>query len=289
MAQKNSVTSEPKVIWCDGRLIDVDAFRVSSADRGLLHGHGLFETMLCLDGRVVFASRHLDRWARSCERLGWPDRAPDLQRVAASLLTANRLLTGPARLRMSLTAGSGPLDDAAPGRDAVLWMSASPAEPPPESCTLVLSPWSKNSRSPLAGIKSSCYAENLLALAQARARGFDQALLLDGDGRLSEAATSNLFFIRSGRLFTPSLATGCLPGVTRGWVIETASSIGMPCDEGAFPLADLESADGAFLTSSIRGVVPVVRFGTRELPVTPEIIVLRDSWNAAIREPALSG
>jgi branched-subunit amino acid aminotransferase/4-amino-4-deoxychorismate lyase len=276
-------------IWVNGCLIDAEEFRINPSDRGLLHGCGLFETLLCIDGRLVFADRHLHRWRQSCDQLGWQVVLPDIRAAVASLLHANGLQSGRTRVRVSLTAGTGSLDDPALGEDAMLWITVSPAPDAPLSVTAHLSPWRVNERSPLAGIKSSSYAEHLLAISHARSCGFYEALLFDSRENLSEAASSNVFLVKDGALLTPSCTTGCLPGITRGWVIEEAARLGIPCVEGEFSRDHLDTADGIFLTSAIRGVAPVTRLEQRTLPIIPIAADFRAAWHQAVSDPAVSG
>jgi branched-subunit amino acid aminotransferase/4-amino-4-deoxychorismate lyase len=132
-------------------------------------------------------------------------------------------------------------------------------------------------------LKCASYAGNLVALQQAARLGFEETLFLNTAGQLCEAATANVFLVKNGGLFTPSLASGCLPGITRGVVMELAEQQGIPCAEGAFFLADLQAADELFLTSSMRGVMGVARFEERFLPTGPVTRLLGEAWQAAIR------
>ena len=245
-------------------------------DRGAIHGLGLFETMLAFDGVLVFADRHLARLRQGHEALGWTVDLPGFQEIACELLSKNFLAKGRARIRLTVTAGSGPIHDLTPGDDRLVWMTAVPALVPPESLTACLSPWPRNEFSPLAGLKCASYSENLIALDQARRQGFDETIFLNTAGHLCEAATANLFLVKDGSLFTPSLASGCLPGITREVAIELAAEEGIPCEVGALVLADLQVADEVFLTSSTMGVVRLSRLGDRALFPGPVARRLRE-------------
>jgi branched-subunit amino acid aminotransferase/4-amino-4-deoxychorismate lyase len=118
-------------------------------------------------------------------------------------------------------------------------------------------PWRRNPDSAISGIKSTSYAENLLAFMAARAAGADEALILNTRGELCEGATSNLWHVTAGKLCTPGLHSGCLPGVTRQIVLELCGEAGVEVDQSARGGAALGSADAIFLTSSIRGLHPV--------------------------------
>ncbi|MCP5544968.1 MAG: aminotransferase class IV [Akkermansiaceae bacterium] len=268
-------------VWCNGDWCDASAIKVSATDRGLLHGFGLFETLLAIDGRPVFVDRHLERLRASCDRLGWTVPDVDFASLSGEVLARNELTRGRARLRISLTAGSGPLHDRGAGEDRLLWISAYPAPEVPESITATVSPWRLNERSPLAGLKSGSYAEHLLALSAARAAGFDEALCFNTSGFLCEAATANVFLVTGGILFTPSLETGCLPGGTRAVVLEAAATMGMPVRECLLTDRDLRTAEEIFVTSSLRGVLPISRLDGRELAKRPFSDAFREEWRRA--------
>ena len=232
-------------------------------DRGTLHGLGLFETLLAIDGVPVFTDRHLARLHQACARLGWPLTLPDFHETATELLARNDLTAGRAKIRLAVTAGSGSIHDLTPGGDRLVWMTVLPVGEPSDSLTACLSPWPRNERSPLAGMKCASYAENLVALDHARRQGFDETIFTNTVGHLCEAATANLFLVNDGTLITPPLASGCLPGITREVVIELAEVLGMPCEERDLLPRELQCADEVFLTSSIRGVTRLSRIDDR--------------------------
>ncbi len=238
--------------------------------------------MAAIDGVVVFADRHLARLRQSCEKLGWVIELADFRKIASELLVRNSLTTGRARLRLIVTAGSGPLNELAAGLDRVVWLAAFPAGETPASMTVCLSPWPRNERSPLAGLKCASYAENLIALDHARHHGCDETIFLNTAGQLCEAATANLFLVKNGVLLTPSLDSGCLPGIGREVMIELAAVEARP-----LVLADLHAADEIFLTSSTRGVIPVVRLDQRTLACGPMTQILRAAFHEAAARDAV--
>ena len=244
-----------------------------------MHGLGLFETLLAVDGAPVFVERHLDRLHAACKRLAWPVEYPGLREAIVELLQRNGLTEGRARIRFSITAGSGTLRDLSLGADHLVWMTAAPMVDVPASTSACLSPWPRNEHSPLAGLKCASYAENLLALQHAERLGFEETLFLNTAGHLCEAATSNVFLVKNGGLHTPSLDAGCLPGITRAVVMELAEKLGIPCDQRDMPVEALRDADELFLTSSIRGVMALSRFEQRTLAPGPVTQRLREAWN----------
>jgi branched-subunit amino acid aminotransferase/4-amino-4-deoxychorismate lyase len=143
----------------------------------------------------------------------------------------------------------------------------------------VLLPWRRHRRDPLAGLKTLSYAANARGLEEARRRGADEGLWLNDRGHLVEGCASNLFVVRHARLYTPSPADGILAGVVREIVLDVARSVGLVVHEGRLRLRRLERADEAFLTSSVRGVRPLVALGGS--PVGPG---RPGPWTRRIRE-----
>jgi branched-subunit amino acid aminotransferase/4-amino-4-deoxychorismate lyase len=270
-------------LWSNGEWFDSQDFPVSPLDRGAILGLGLFETLLALDGAPVFANRHLARLLTGCERLRWSVPLPDFHETAKELLVRNNLTSGRARIRLAVSGGSGAIDDLTPGTDRMVTMIALRVDDAPASLTVNLCPWPRNEKSPLAGLKCASYAENLVALDHARRLGFDETIFLNTAGQLCEAATANLFLVKDSVLFTPPLESGCLPGITRGVVIESAARHGISCGQRDLTSADLRAADEVFVTSSIRGLTGVSRFETKMLPPGPITRILREAWDAAVR------
>jgi branched-chain amino acid aminotransferase len=240
---------------------------VGIGDRGLTVGFGLFETIGVRDGVPLAFARHWQRLAnsgRSCGVKVLPREV--LAAAAAGVLERNRLLDGCARLRVTVTGGAGALTTIEEGCGGVTVVSAARGAMAADSAAAVLCPWTRNERDPLAGHKTLCYASNLPALDWARRAGFDEPVLANSRGELCECATANLFVVIGGSLLTPSLLTGCLPGVTRGLVLELARAAGVPLEEVELPAGRMTEAEEAFLTSATRGVQPLRRLGHRELP-----------------------
>jgi branched-chain amino acid aminotransferase len=205
-------------------------------------GDGVFETVKVVGGRPFALGRHLARLRASAAALGLPE--PDDEelraRVAAAVAEAAPLM----RVRLTW---------AFPG---VAVAVAAPTQPPAAAAYVVTSPWPRNERGPLSGHKTTAYADEVVALAHAREQGADEALLADQRGRLSEGTASNVFYVVDGELRTPSLATGCLPGITRALVLEWWGAV-----ETDAPLAEVRrGASEVFLTSSLRDVQPVRRW-----------------------------
>jgi len=174
-----------------------------------------------------------------------------------------------------VTAGPGPLGSnrAVAGQDRqTVLVLAGPAVRP-QTARAVRVPWVRNERSAVAGLKTTSYAENVVALAYAAARGGDEALLANTRGELCEGTGSNVYVERGGELITPGLATGCLAGITRELILEWALDAGLPVREaaaGELPFSVLDEVGpggpGLAVSSSVRNVVPVVDLDGRQVP-----------------------
>lgn len=237
--------------WVDGSLVAPDAATVSAFDHGLTVGDGVFETLRVYRGTPFALRRHLDRLGRSAAGLGL--RVPDrevLARACAEVVDAGGLAD--ARLRLTVTGGPGPLGSPRGAGPPTVVAAVAPLAPVAPMAAVAVAPWPRNERGPLAGLKTTSYAENVVLLAWARERGAEEAVVADTTGRLCEGTGANVFVVHDGRLRTPTLASGCLAGVTRALVLEQTDA-----EEADLALDDLASADEAFLTSSTREVQPI--------------------------------
>lgn len=251
------------VVWVDGRMVGDHEPSVSAFDHGLLTGDGVFETLRIYRGVPFAARRHLERLARSAAvmGLGVPD-AETLRAVMAQVVEANHLVDG--RLRITVTGGPAPLgSDRGDGGPTVVVAAGPPAVWPPVTDAAV-SPWPRNERGALAGVKSISYGENVVALAFAAERGAGEALFGNLAGNLCEGTGSNVFLSIEGRLVTPPLSAGCLAGVTRELLLEVVRVA-----EEDLPLSALRRATEAFLTSSTREVQPIRAIDGLELAAAP--------------------
>ncbi|MDO8120493.1 aminotransferase class IV [Isoptericola sp. b490] len=260
------------VVWLDGRLRDPEEPVLSAVDHGITVGDGVFETCQVVDGQAFALTRHLARLTRSARGLGLDDPDLDAVRAGVSAVLGERPDLG--RLRITVTAGIGPLGSTrTPGPQTVL-VVAGPV-PPPHPIRTVRSRWVRNERSAVAGLKTTSYAENVVAVAEATKVGADEAWLANTRGELCEGTGSNAFVELDGRLVTPPLSSGCLAGITRALVLEWAAQEGLPVGEEALPWEVLDEVSagraGLALCGSIRTFVPVVELDGVPLAATPLI------------------
>lgn len=250
-------------VWVDGGLVDPASASVSAFDHGLTVGDGVFETLRVYRGTPFALRRHLDRLARSAAGLALPvpDRA-ELERACAEVVAAAGLAE--ARLRLTVTGGPGPLGSPRGEAPPTVVAAVAPLAPVSPAAAVAVAPWPRNERGPLAGLKTTSYAENVVLLAWADERGAEEAIVADTIGRLCEGTGANVFVVHDGRLRTPTLASGCLAGVTRALVLELTDA-----EEIDLPLDALATAEEAFLTSSTREVQAIGEVDGQALPPTP--------------------
>ncbi len=164
-----------------------------------------------------------------------------------------------------MTGGPGPLGSERVDGATTYAVQVAAQEPPPPTSAAVSAPWVRNERSPVAGLKTTSYAENVVALAYAKERGASEALLANTRGELCEGTGSNVFVAVDGELLTPPLASGALAGISRALLLEWAADAGLPVREQMLPFDVLATAPEVLLTSSIRDVQPLHRMDDREL------------------------
>lgn len=247
--------------WLDGRLVPEAEAQISAFDRGFLYADSLFETLRVYGGQAFRLAAHEQRLTASARVLGLPLPDLDPPAVVARLLEANGLAD--ASVRVTVTRGpslAGPRPS--PGGAPTLLLQARPLRPglaaqAQDGLAARRLPWPLRARGLwLQTHKTGAYLSSVVALGQVLPD--EEPILENTDGQLAEGATSNLFWVRGSRLFTPHPDAGCLPGVTRALVLELAPALGLATDEGFFPATDLAGADEAFLTNSVIEVTPLV-------------------------------
>lgn len=265
-------------VWVDGALVDPDTPAVSAVDHGVTVGDGAFETAKIDAGRPFAVGRHLARLDRTMAGLGLPPADHGrLREGIAAVLDGDPIEFG--RLRWTVTGGRGPLGSDRLDSDLTHIVTAVPHARPEAHGAVVTVPWVRNERAATAGLKTTSYADNVIALARAKEHGAVEALFANTRGELCEATGSNVFVVTDGVLRTPPLESGCLAGITRELVLEWWRAEGHEVREEPLPLDVLEHADEVFLTSSIKDVFPVSAVDGRALswpgPVTSRA---REVW-----------
>ena len=261
VGQQRQATS----VWLNDRLVEQAQATVSVRDRGFTSGDGVFETIKVVDGRPFALTRHLDRLANSIRIVGLAHPGDSFLRDAvAQTLAANAVHVGSlGRMRITLSAGDPSVAASVPSRSGgvTLVITVDSQRPHPTSVSVMTVPWPHNEHGPLVGAKTTSYADNLAVLERVRARGFDEALIADTSGRVCEATTANVLLGVDGDLITPTLATGCLPGVTRALLIEWGIA-----QEQDLSFAAAADASELLLSSSTRNLIPADLLDQTRLP-----------------------
>ncbi|MEU0375146.1 aminodeoxychorismate lyase [Streptomyces sp. NPDC006283] len=250
-------------VWVNGALTDLDDARVSVLDHGMTVGDGIFETVKAVDGQPFALTRHLERLARSAKGLGLTE--PDLDEVrhaCTAVLAANPMPLG--RLRITYTGGLSPLGSDRGTDGPTLVVAVGESVRRPDTTAVITVPWTRNERGALTGLKTTSYAENVVALAKAHDQGASEALFANTVGQLCEGTGSNVFVVLDGELHTPPVSSGCLAGITRALTVEWTGA-----KETDLPMDVLHSAEEIFLTSTLRDVQAVRRVDGRDVPGTP--------------------
>jgi branched-chain amino acid aminotransferase len=251
------------IVWLDGAILDAAEAKVSVFDHGITVGDGVFETIKLIGGRPFALRRHIERLHRSARGLGLDVPLGDARlRDAIDDLLAAAPAGEVGRLRVTVTGGVAPPGSGRGTSGPTLIMAVAPLEPWEPDTVAVTVPWPRNERSAVAGLKTTSYAENVVALAEARKLGATEAIMANLAGNLCEGTGTNVFVVRGGVLSTPPLLAGCLAGVTRALLLEELPD----ADEDNLPMAALPEADEVLLTSSTRDVQPLRLLDGCELP-----------------------
>jgi len=266
----------------DGKLVPAGEATVDVRDRGFLYGDAAFETVRVYGGDIFEWEAHADRIARTCRTLGFEEAMPprdDLRDRVLETAAANDLTDAYARLSVTRGVQPGKLTPAPRVDPTVVVIVANLPRGGTEGESVWEDPATlrtvQQRRPPdaalPAGAKTHNYLTGVLARLELRdaAADTDEAILRDTDGHVTEGATSNLFFVDSGTLKTPSSSLPLLPGVTRSVVLELARQEGFPVETGRYGVSDLRAADEVFATNTTWEVRPVTDVDGATLEVGP--------------------
>ena len=253
-------------VHVQGQIVPSQDARISVFDRGFLYGDSVYETVATTKGRLFALIEHLERLEESANRIGIvpPPRAEIEAAVLATVAAAGNAESR-VRIIVSRGEGWGDLDPASATNPQLIVIAGPRGGPTPQmyadGVEIVVARVMHNHPGALdPAVKSGNYLTNVLALGEARRRGAHEAILCAPDGRVAEGASSNVFVVAQGRVQTPALAVGILNGVTRRHVLDICRSQGIPFDESELLTPDqLRAADEIFLTSAVRGILPVTR------------------------------
>ncbi len=251
-----------------------------------MNGWGVFSTLRVCDGILFAFDRHYQRMARDARLLHVPfDLSPEeLEQRLLSLVQANRALNS--TLRVAVVRNKGGLFEAPQlRRDSELIAFTADMADWGEGVNLAYQPFGRFSASPFAGAKVTSWAQNLTWYEEAHERGFDEVILLNESGQVSECTSANIFMVREGSVLTPPLAnSGCLPGVTRAILLEEICVPDLVIAEHEMTPSDLEEADQVFIASTTRDLLPVLFIEGTPLKQNPAVMAVLRKAFAGYRE-----
>ncbi len=260
------------VIYLNKTMVEATKARVAPVSSAMLYGRGVFTTLAIYNGNPFLWSKHWQRLTTHAGKLDIDHTGCTEKGVGDALkklIAVNQVKDGRARVILLARTGRDLWKTKMPGgkKTDLLIMTGDPPKAPPNGYSLAVSPFRTNTFSPLTGIKSLNYLNNVLAWEEAQSRDFDEAVVLNERGEIASATMSNIFWVKDGTVHTPGLSTGALAGITRECVIDIASKHFIPLLEGVYEMSGLTDADEIFLTSSGLGVAPVTTFDFRRYAV----------------------
>jgi len=255
-----------ELISVNGRITDTNEAAVSPVDRGFLYGDSVYETIRTYEGRPFLLLEHLARLRRSAERLAIPHERAPIDIATAVEETLRRAANPESAVRLILSRGVGALgyDPSTCGPPTVVIHVRPCPEIPAgwlrEGVDVAIVDVTRNDVSSIdPAIKSSNLLNNFLAWQAGHRLGVFEPILLNPHGRLAEGASSNVFLVRGARIVTPAVSSGLLRGITRDLVLDLARGDGLEAMEEDMAPEALRSADEAFLTSTLKGILPIRR------------------------------
>ncbi len=271
------------IVFLNGQFVSEQAAMVPVTDRGLLYGDGLFETLRVFQGKPFRMAQHLERLSRGAEYIGikCPYPPKQLQRFAEELIEKNQLPDSV--LRLTLTRGSGERGYAPIGTDApTVLMTLHPAPPVDAQvtpqCALITSSFRVPAADALSSFKTTNKLTQVMAQAEARTKGADEALLLNSNGEVAEAAAANFFWIYRDKVCTIPTGRGVLPGITRAVVLEICQTMNLVTNKRVIKPTALAECDALFLTQSVQGIVAVTSFDGEPVAQSPLVDQLHQAY-----------
>ncbi|MFN2511823.1 MAG: aminotransferase class IV [Pyrinomonadaceae bacterium] len=268
------------VIYLNRTMVEATKARVAPVSSAMLYGRGVFTTVAIYNGLPFLWPQHWRRLLDHARRLAVDCSGCTEQCVGEALkklISVNRVTDGRARVILLARGGRDFWKTKTPGgkKTDLLILTGEAQKLPQAGMSLAVSPHRFNTFSPLTGIRSLNYLEQVLSWEEAQAREFDEAVMLNERGEIVSATMANIFWVKDGTVYTPTLSTGTLAGVTRAAVIGLATKHFIPLIEGVHELSDLTDADEIFLTSAGLGVAIVTTFDFRRYSIVAGTVAVR--------------
>jgi branched-chain amino acid aminotransferase len=274
-----------RYIFRNEELQPVEKSRWSPGQAGLICGWGLFTTVRIVEGEAFAYERHWRRLEKDAAltRLPLTYSGPKVRVQLQELIRANKVVEGCARIYLVWNSvGYWKSDEKFPDVDLVITTADLPRYP--DTVRLTVREHGRHAASPLAGVKTISWLNSVWAVAEAQREGYDEVVLLNERGEVSECTAANIFAVNAGKVVTPPLNSGCLEGVTRDVLMEIAGEAGTSVTERTLRLEDLYSADEVFVTSTNRNVIGVREIAGRTIgngamgPLTSRIDEVFDTY-----------
>ncbi|MBA2493509.1 MAG: aminotransferase class IV [Acidobacteria bacterium] len=259
-----------KFVSFNHQIISAKDVFLSAISSTALYGKGIFTTLAIYRSKPFLWEKHWERLTENAKKLGIEFTGFSEKNVKNSLLkiiSKNKITNARARITF--------FDESADGiwtfetnKKTSLLITTADFRPAAKNLRLTVSPFRVNSTSPLAGVKSCNYLENILALENAKAKDYDEAVRLNERGEIVSACLASIFWVKNNKIFTPSLETGCLKGTTRGFILEN-----FMVEERKAELAELNQVEDVFLTSAGVGILKVANLERANFTNSSEVLL----------------
>ncbi|GAC1683829.1 MAG: branched-chain-amino-acid transaminase [Candidatus Acidiferrum sp.] len=274
-------------IFHNERLLPLEKTRLSPGQAGLLNGWGIFTTLRIHRGEAFAYERHWRRLEKDAAiiSLPMPYTGPKVRVHLHEVIRANKVDDGCARIYLIFnTVGYWKSDEKQPEVDLIINSADMPSYQAP--VRLSVREHGRHAAATLCSVKTTSWLNNVWAVAEAAKGGFDEVIMLNERGEVSECTSANIFAVRNGKVLTPPLSSGCLEGVTRGILFEIAPEAGVSVVEQTLRLEDFYSADEVFITSTNRNLIGVGEIAGRKIvsPGGPVTRQLRELFEVYLTE-----
>jgi aminodeoxychorismate lyase len=262
------------LVFLNGQFLPETEAVVSVNDRGFMYGDGLFETMRIVNGKPFRFAQHLERMTRGADflKIKCPFAPKELQKFAEQLVEKNKMPD--AILRVMMTRGPGGRGYTPDGESkptVAMTLHGAPSLDNSVEWNLVTSSFRIPAADALSSFKTTSKLLHVMARAEAKEKGGDEALLVNTNGEVAETASGNLFWVYDDKICTVPTGRGVLPGITRAVVLEICQTLGLQVNKRVIKPEALRNSKGIFVTQSALGIVPIVTLDGE--PVTPSPLV----------------
>lgn len=270
------------LVFLNGQFLPEAQAVVPVNDRGFLLGDGLFETMRVVGGKPFRFAQHLERMTRGADflEIKLPFKPRELEKFARRLIEENNL--SDSILRVTLTRGPGERGYAFSGKckpTLVMTLNSAPSLEKLVEWNLVTSSFRIAAADPLASFKTTSKILHVMARAEAKEKGADEALLVNTNGEVAETTSGNLFWVYDEKICTVPTGRGVLPGITRAVVLEICQSLELPTNKCVIKPEALGNSEGIFVTQSALGIVPVSIFDGQTVAPSPLVDQIAQAYN----------